>query len=203
MTTAELITYYANLLIIQYKNLPNANSTIQALATEVIADQIYNQVLEGFNLQTAIGAQLEILGEYVGAPREIFAYDPTIPYFALTPYANTPASNVGFAQYSDITDPVDNWLSYTTAPTIYVLTDGQLRALIQYLIAVHASDHTIASIDLILQTFFANYCTLTDNENMTITYTHDLADPNHLFSIINQLNLLPHPAGVEIIVVEV
>lgn len=203
MTNAELTQFYQNLLAIQYKNLPNASGTIGALATEVVANQIYSAVLNGFDLETAIGDQLNILGQYVGAPRTIFTYDPTIPYFALFSYTTTPPSNIGFASYSDVTDPVDNWLSYTTAKTTYVLTDGQLRLLIQYLIAVHASDHTLASIDLILQTFFTTYCTLIDNENMTITYQHIAADPNFLFSIINDLNLLPHPAGVEVLVTEV
>lgn len=203
MTDSELIAYYQNLLVIQWKTAPNANATIGALATEVVASQIYSQVLNGFQISTAIGAQLNILAQYVGAPREIFTFDPTIPYFALYSYNTTPPSNVGFASYSDVTNPVDNWLSYTTAKTTFVLTDGQLRQLISYLIAVHASDHTLASIDLILQTFFTTYATLTDNEDMTITYTHQIVDPNHLFEIVNELNLLPQPAGVEVLVVEV
>lgn len=203
MTVDQQIAYYVNLLAIQYKILPNAQGTIQALSTQVVADQIYQQVLNGFDLETAVGKQLEILGRYVGAPRTIFEYDPSIPYFAFYSYLTTPPSNVGFASYLDVTDPVDNWLSYTTAETTYVLTDGQLRLVIMYLIAIHSSDYTLSSIDIILQTFFGIYCTLTDNENMTITYTHQTADPNFLFSIINQLNLLPHPAGVGINVVEV
>lgn len=203
METSALIQYYSNLLAIQYKTLPNAVGTIEALATEVIADQIFAQVRDGFQIETAVGAQLEILGEYVGAQRKIFGYDPTIPYFAFYSYITTPPSNIGFASYLDVADPVDNWLSYTTAQTTFVLTDGQLRSLIAYLIAVHGSDYTISSIDKILQTFFGPYTILTDNEDMSITYTHDSTDPNFLFSIINEINALPHPAGVEINVVEI
>lgn len=202
MTTDQLIAYYVNLLVIQYKTLPDATSTINAVATEVVADQIYSQVLNGFELGTAVGKQLDILASYVGAPRKIFGYDPTIPYFALTPYADTPATNVGFGTYAGGT-PVDNWLSYYTTETTFTLTDGQLTQLIQYMIAVHGSNHTISSIDLILQQFFGNYCTFTDNMNMTMTYTHHLTDPGTLFGIVNELNILPHPAGVGITVVEV
>lgn len=203
MTTDDIIAYYVNLLAIQYKTQPNARGTIAALATQVVASQIYSQVLEGFAIPTAVGKQLDILADYVGAPREIFGYDPTIPYFALTDYSQVPAANVGFADYSDIAAPIDNWLSYTTAQTTFVLTEGQLRQLVAYLIAVHASDHTLASIDIILQTFFGSYCALIDNEDMTITYQHQIADPSHLFLIINQINALPHPAGVQVIVTEV
>lgn len=203
MTDSELVAYYQNLLVVQYKVLPNAQGTIGALATEVVANQIYNQVMQGFDLTTAIGAQLDVLAQYVGAPREIHGYNPLIPYFSFPPYAGPTPPDIGFASYSDVTDPPDLWLSYSTATTTYVLTDGQLRQLIAYLIAVHASDHTLQSIDLILQTFFGVYCTMTDNEDMTMTYTHLLTDPNYLFSIIDQLNLLPHPGGVEVIVVEI
>lgn len=203
MLTDALISYYVNLLVLQYKTLPNAQGTIAALVTQEIANQIYSQVLNGFDLDTAIGAQLDILASYVGAPREIFSYDPTIPYFALYSYTTTPPSNVGFASYTDTTAPVDNWLSYTTSETTFVLSDGQLRQLIQYLIVLHMDPHTLSSIDILLQTFFGNYCTLTDNQNMTVQYTHLSSDPGTLFGIVNELDLLPHPAGVSISVVEV
>lgn len=203
MTNEELVAFYQNLLVIQYKTLPNALGTIGALATEVIADQIYAQVRDGFDIQTAVGQQLDVIARYVGAPREIFGYDPLIPYFSLYSYTTTPPADVGFAEYSDVTDPVDFWISYTTSETTFVLTDGQLRLLIQYLIAVHKSGTTLADIDLILQAFFGNYAALTDNEDMTITYTHQTSDPDLLFSIVNQINALPHPAGVGVNVVEV
>lgn len=203
MTDSELIQYYQNLLAIQFKQKPRAVATIGALATEVIASQIFSQVLNGFDLSTAVGAQLDILAQYVGAPRTIFAYDPSIPYFELNGYSDIIPPNIGFASYSDVSDPIDFWLSYTTSQTTYVLTDGQLRLLIAYLIAVHKSDHTLSSIDNILETFFSTYATLTDNEDMTIVYTHLSSDPNILFGIVNQLGLLPHPAGVEVSVTEV
>lgn len=203
MTNEELVSYYTNLLCIQYKVLPNAQGTISALATEAIANQIYSQVLQGFQISTAIGEQLDILAQYVGAPRQIFGYNPSIPYMEFPSYSDVITPGTGFAQYTDSSDPSDFWISYTTSQTTFVLTDGQLRSLISYLIAVHASDHTLQSIDLILETFFGNYAILTDNEDMSITYTHQLSDPNQLFSIIKQLNFLPHPAGVSISVVEV
>lgn len=203
MTVEQQIAYYVNLLVIQYKNLPNAQGTIRAMATECVADQIFNQVLQAFSPASAIGDQLDTIGEYVGAPRSIHGFDPTILYFSLPSYSDTPTAAIGFASYSDVTDPVDDWLSYFTSETTFILTDGQLRSLILYLIAIHASTHTIYTIDLILQEFFGDYCTFVDNEDMTITYTHLLSDPNSLFGIVNQLGLLPHPAGVQILVTEV
>ena len=206
MTDQELIAYYGNLLAIQYKTLPNAMGTIEAVATEAVASQVFSQVLNGFDLATAEGEQLDILASYVGAPRTVFGYNPTVPYLSFPGYSDLPdppTAPIGFAQYADTADPVTFWLRYSTSQTTYVLTDGQLRLLVAYLIAVHASDHTLYSIDVILQEFFGGYCTLADNEDMSITYTHQSSDPNLLFSVVSQLNLLPRPGGVEVVVVEV
>ena len=209
MNTSDLINFYCQLLAIQFRNLPLASSTVAAYATEIVADQIFVQTQNAYNLfaangyQAAVGVQLDTLAGYVGAPRTIYNYDPSIPYFALYSYVTTPPSNVGFASYTDVTDPVDSWLSYSTSETSYVLTDGQLQLLIAYLIAVHASPHTLSSIDNILQTFFGSYCILIDNEDMSVVYQHSVSDPNFLFGIIAELGFLPAPAGVSVSVTEV
>ena len=215
MTTDELIQYYVNLLVIEYKTLPNATATIQLLVTDVVADQIYNSVLNGFNisstlntlygLSTAIGAQLDVVGEYVGAQRALFGFSPTGVYMSFIPYSTSPVpANVGFAQYSDAAPSVDFWLSYSASSgATYTLTDGQMLQLINYYIALHACDHTNYSIDQIIAQFFAPYLSLTDNGNMTITYTHNTADPNILFNIVGFNNALPRPAGVNVLIVEI
>lgn len=202
MTIDELIAYYQNLLIIQYKTLPRASATIGALATEIIADLIYTQVQDGFDVNTAIGDQLDILGVYVGARRFLANFSSTATYMAFPLYSNAGASSVvGFSSYSDVSAPVGYWRSYRTTDVPLTLSDGQMQLLIKYLIAIHFSDTSVSSIDLILQEFFGNYLILTDNRDMTITYTHTSSDPSQLFSIINYMGILPKPAGVGINIV--
>lgn len=204
-TPEELVTYYQNLLIIQYKRSVKAFQTIGALSTEVVADNIYQQVEAAFDVTTAIGNQLDILGAYVGAHRLLANFISSDQFMAFPFYANIHADLVvGFAQYADVDPPMGYWLLYVTIGTSYILTDGQMQSLIQYLIAVHASDHTNASIDLIFEQFFGQYVTLTDNADMTLTYTHDATnDPFQLFAIVDFIGALPHPAGVEINVVTI
>lgn len=60
--------YYSNLLILQYHNKPKAKATIEA-SVNVLPDGLIQEVLNGFNLDTAVGEQLDILGEYVGIDR--------------------------------------------------------------------------------------------------------------------------------------
>ena len=63
--------YYADLLILQYKTQPKARATISALTEKVIADGILLDVINGFNIDTAIGKQLDLLGKYIGLSRNV------------------------------------------------------------------------------------------------------------------------------------
>lgn len=69
MTTADIAKYYVDLLIIQYRGNTKARATVDALVTEVIMDQIPTEVQNAFNLDTAVGAQLDILAKYAGVSR--------------------------------------------------------------------------------------------------------------------------------------
>lgn len=72
MTTAEILEYYADLLIIQYVGLPKAHDMIEMIAEPLVMDQLPTQVQNGFNLtgdSVAVGKQLDILGKYAGVTR--------------------------------------------------------------------------------------------------------------------------------------
>lgn len=65
---SALDTYYSNLLILQYHNKPKAKATIEA-TVGLLPDDLILEVINGFNIETAIGKQLDILGIYVGVDR--------------------------------------------------------------------------------------------------------------------------------------
>jgi hypothetical protein len=96
MTVQQYIDYYANLLPAEYRSLPNAFATIETLAAlglltmggdvvvdpasgdpvfdmgELVVDGPYTGILplalaQAFNIQTAVGQQLQFLGETIGA----------------------------------------------------------------------------------------------------------------------------------------
>lgn len=60
--------YYSNLLILQYHNKPKAKATIEAVVN-LLPDGLIQEVTNGFNLETAVGKQLDVLGEYIGVDR--------------------------------------------------------------------------------------------------------------------------------------
>lgn len=72
MTTEELKEYYADLLIMQYSEQPNAYDMIKALVGPVIMDQLPSQVESAFNVtgtNPAVGVQLDVIGKYAGVTR--------------------------------------------------------------------------------------------------------------------------------------
>lgn len=65
MTIDEQLAYYANLLIIQYNGRPRASATIQALAEQVAANAIYDEILNGFNIVNTVGEQDALLNQLI------------------------------------------------------------------------------------------------------------------------------------------
>lgn len=201
MTDAELIAYYAALLIIQYADKPKAAAMVSAFVDEAVANQIVQQVQDGFDLATAIGAQLDALGSYRGVNRQQFGLTLDKAFFAMPPASDPDLNSYkGFALAADVAT-IDWFFELAadyTAPSL--LNDSEMRVFIEYLAALQSCDLTLGSIDAILFEFFGNYVTLTDNGDMTITYTDAVDDPSNLFKIVNFTGTLPAPAGVEIIV---
>jgi hypothetical protein len=77
-TTQEIIDSYVELLLLQYKNLPNASGMIASAVTPIIMDQLPLAVMNGFQLgpnaanpsnPQAVGVQLDTIGKYIGVTR--------------------------------------------------------------------------------------------------------------------------------------
>jgi hypothetical protein len=202
-TPAQLIEYYGKLLIMEYYGLPKAVGTIAALARQAVASMIVLQVRAGYSLGTATGKQLDCLGELIGVSRSVPNYIPGTPEFALPRYADPGAgSYIGFARYAGAA-PDGHWKRYTDSDTSYIMSDGVFAQFIEFLVAVRASNYSIAALSAIFFRFFGTNVTITDNFDMTMTYTHQSSDPGVLFGILDYLELLPHPAGVSYSVVNV
>jgi hypothetical protein len=69
---SELLDYYVNLLILQYKAKEKAPEHIRELLRIVMIYDLAIQVRDGYNIETAIGYQLDILGKYFNVDRGIF-----------------------------------------------------------------------------------------------------------------------------------
>lgn len=206
MTTSDLIDYYKGLLILQYRALDKALSHVEAWISAFVQNQIVANVLDGFDLATAIGAQLDILGSYRGIKRTLFGVVPDSDW-SLVPYDDVaPDSYFGWGVYADVNPPVDRFLQYADLTAVpYVLNDIQMRTLIRLQAAFQSSDGTLGNLDNILYAFFGANVDVVDNGDMTITYRHLISDPDPigLWKATTVAGILPHGAGISFTVLEV
>ena len=197
MNIQDLIDYYVNLLIMQYKDKPKARATVEAYVTQVVSDQIGIAVRDAFDLETAVGAQLDILGRYVGAKRAVNGLDINRTFLGMPPYTDAaPGSYKGFALYG--TTPTAYFARYNDFKTVYNLTDPDLRKLIKLRIRQHMSNHSLKDIDAIMYDFFGSECSITDSGNMELTYAFTPGSTDTFIKIAIFTDSLPRPAGVKI-----
>jgi hypothetical protein len=71
MTDLLLQEYYSDLLILQFKGKPKAEATIKAVVKPIIIFELAEAVKNGYNIDTAIGVQLDVLGKYIGLRRAL------------------------------------------------------------------------------------------------------------------------------------
>ncbi len=202
-----LVDYYKALLIGQYRDKPKASGTIGALmggtgAYGLIADAICNQVRDGFDIETATGKQLDILGKLRGVTRYYYTLDLSKVFLPLVAYADVGGGQPGAVTYSDTMPPSTYIMTYDDF-ALSTLLDGDFRRVIKFLAKVHSCDYSYGNLDQILYTFFGDKVNLKVTGNFEITYQHLTSDTDNLFGIISQMGLLPAPAGVNVLVSEV
>lgn len=66
---SNIVQYYTDLLIIQYRSKPKASATISAMVNIILQNGILLDVLDAFNPDTCVGKQQDILGKWVGIDR--------------------------------------------------------------------------------------------------------------------------------------
>lgn len=192
-TDLNLLSYYSNLLIAQYRTQPKMIATTQLLVNQSLCDGLPQELQVCFDLDTAIGAQLNILGEIVGVPRNIYGLDLTHTFFGYTNYVGTPAA-IGFGSYTDSPYSSSLFRSYFDSAT-YILTDFEMRTLIQIKIIFNNTFSSTKNIVAALWSLFGYNVIFKDNQNMTVDYY--VVNPYQNVFIAGQyLNILPRPMGV-------
>lgn len=209
-TVAALVAYYADLLIGQYRTKPKARATVAAFTAGadgqhgLLGNVLALQVRAAFDLDTAVGKQLDILGKYIGASRYFFGLDLNKSFLQVIDYDDpNPGAAVGMADYDAVVQP-PSWYTMTYDDFVEnTLTDDEYRRVLHFLAAVKNSDYAYGTLDSICYTFFFANVNLKVTGNMAYTYQHLTSDGDNLFSIIKQMGLLPAPAGVTVTAQEV
>ena len=195
----ELIAYYINLLILQYRSKPRAQGTIQALITALMIFDVIRQVENGFDVDTAIGVQLDVIAKYVGTQRVVTPTTDATNFFGGMPYNDIRADVtpvIGSVRNDQLVLPPYNQLTYQTdIASSITLNDTEFRQVIQAKIFQNTMDHSVDSVFRFLQRFFPGEAIFADNLNMTISYIFTETQ-RRLAEILLSEDALPRPAGV-------
>lgn len=169
MTTQEIINYYAGLLILQYIGKPKAFATIQTLVTGPIMDQLPLQVQNGFTLGDTTIADVTYPGA-IGVQLDI-----------LGKYAGVVRTG------SDLNG------------NIVTLNDMDFTTLIRLAIVTNNSGSSLADIQNLLHTYFANEIFVYDGADMQMSYlVTSSVGSQALVELFITEGLLPKPMGVQL-----
>lgn len=172
-TLRQLADYYVARLIVQFRTQPKAQNTIAILVKQALLDNLAAQLLAAFNIETAIGKQLDTLGKYIGVPRNIGAL-VAAGYFGFWNYG----SALDLAKYQGTWDPA------TDAPAIPAASGGNTGN--WYVASATGTSTTPIAADFIVGDIIVSDGTTwarqtTDNGNGLTSYTDFTQNPNGLF----------------------
>lgn len=163
--TEEVKKYYADLLILQYRNKPKARETIKLGAEIYLGDGLVFQLQDILDIDSAIGKQLDIIGKILNCPRIVEGINPEIRYFS---FHKTNAK--GFSTKNKLSNGA--WKTqFNSLFSIYSLPDSEYRVLLKFAAIKNRLRASMAEIDDLLFSIFGNEINLTNNQNLSITYT--------------------------------
>lgn len=196
----KAVEYYKELLLYQYQNQTKAMGTIDLLVRSILSELIPLDVMNSFNIDTAVGTQLDILGQYIGLSRRV-AIIPVRNFWTLADYQlyNPLTPHYGLLDYTDSEVNKDS-IFYTYFSENYSLTDlddSDYRAMLKLKIALNNIDNSLLSIATVLYDFFGDKVIMNDLTDMTISYSVT-PDKENIIVMAYQLGLIPKPQGVGI-----
>lgn len=194
----SLVDETVNLLIKQYWEKTKARAEIELEAITWEKTRAFLAALDpAFDLDNAVGSQLDVLGRIVGISRSVPGVVPKI-YFGLS---NNPDSK-GFASKFDqlrIGGPF--YSKFSSAFTDLQLGDSDYRFFIRVKASLNRASGYLSSdqyidIQTVILSAFDGRAYVVDNLDMTLTlYVSPIVSLDRL-RLIMALNLLPKPQGV-------
>lgn len=157
--------YYADLLILQYRNKPKARGTIKMYAEMFMADGLVFQLQDLLDIDSAFGAQLDIIGKILECPRTVHGIYADRQFFQF----HESAQSLGFSTVGNPVNAVMKSIK-NTALSIYTLEDKDYRVLLKYKAAVNVMRGALLNMDEVLESVFNGNVRLIDNQDLTITY---------------------------------
>lgn len=200
-TLETLKKYYANLLIVQYNEKPKAKSTIKLLVDLLYANMILLQIRDGFDWETALDVQLDIIGKWVGVNKfykgQLFYFQP---WFSLIDWNKEPDNlQGGFSTFENFEELEGGFLDYENIlPTQNRLPLEAFRTMIGLKIIKNNIDHKCKTIDGAIWDYFdGKVYTVWDLNNRKLIYYYP-SELNVVMEVAAEKKVLPCPPTVNI-----
>jgi hypothetical protein len=180
-------------IISQFANSPRIVQLIQNMNAYFSADANFNNFFNQiWNIDTAVGYGLDVWGRIVGVTRVLKI--ASVSYF-------------GFAEALPGSQPFNQapFFSGQTTTSNFSLSDDSFRTLLFAKAMANITDGSIPSINALLMSLFGSsgQAFVTDNGNMTMTYTFDFVLSPVDVAIVSQSGILPRPPGVAATIVQI
>lgn len=183
--------YYKNLLILQYRNKPKARATIGLGADIYMGDGVVLQLLNILDIDTAEGAQLDIIGKILGVNRTIQGIVAGNPnYFQF----HIDENSYGFSTVGDPTNAKYKSAEYIQN-SIYTLTDTEYRPILKYKAMLNIMSASMANMDDILYQYFGALVYLRNNLDLTIDWVISTKTDLSV-QALDRLDFLRPPIGI-------
>lgn len=194
----DVVKYYTDRMANIYRSKPKASAQVALFVKQMLADNLASELNPAYDIDQAVGAQLDVIGKYVGADRDVQVPD-TRPYFGFVTadYPVGDQNQHGFILAASVFINMDA-IWYRCAfvdQSTSQLSDYAYAQLIKLKISTNFSDDTMGSVQEQIAGFFPGQLQLRDNLDMSMTYffgsKFDLPT-----SVLK--NYLPRPMGVNI-----
>lgn len=187
--------YYANLLIMQYRDKPKALATMKAITNCATCDDLFPALRRCFDLDTAVGAQLDVVGRIVGVSRNVYGLDLENTYLKLRRYDGSD-SGTKLTRYADGRTYVR--LRRYKVDASFQLTDDEYRLIIRLKIICNSFARLTKNIVDKVYEIFGSGVTVTANKDMSYTWTVNDSQYSRIITIANFVGVLPRPAACSI-----
>lgn len=181
--------YYADLLILQYRNKPKARATIKMGVDIYTGDGLLLQLADALNIDTAVGAQLDIIGKILGCPRDIPGINNQTKYFSF----HVDEDSLGFSTIGNPSSGVVKNRSNSILAT-YTLSDEEYRPLLKFKAFLNVWRGDMGSMDRALYEVFGDNVNLKNNQDMTIEY--EVTEMTTTIEAADALGYFRAPIGV-------
>ncbi len=164
---ADIENYYADLLIIQYRNKPNARATIKLGVDLYLADGLIFDLNNVLDIDTAQGAQLDLIGKILGVNRIIDGFTFNVDFFTFEKVP--PDVSYGYSDKNALSQGY--WKKYQNSiGSAYSLSDDDYRILLKFKALYNVRYGSWACMDLLYNRAFGNEINIVNNQDLTITY---------------------------------